>query len=97
LTAWHVCQIENNEAVIVGLCGGDADAVAAPASCDVGGVDADVDCVVLGFVEAGAHGGVVVDVVDVAIGWVVVLLYVSVGAGCSDRWTYCEEVEHAGK
>jgi hypothetical protein len=90
-----VCQIEYDEAVVVGLCGGDADAVAASAGRDVGGVDADVHCVVLGFVETGGHCRVVVDVVYVAIGWVVVLLRVSIGDGYSDRLTYCKEVEHA--
>lgn len=67
--AWHVLQIQDDEAVRVALYAGEADALPAAAAGDVGMVYAHVDGAV-GENQAGVLCGVAVDVRDEAAGWV---------------------------
>lgn len=66
--AWHVLQIQDDEAVRVALCAGEADALPAAAAGDVGMVYAHVDGAV-GENQAGVLCGVAVDVRDEAAVW----------------------------
>ena len=70
----HVFEVEDDEAVgVLGL-GGDADGVAAAAGGrGSGGIGLDGDLVVGGGNEVRGLSGGLVDVVDVAVGWVIFL------------------------
>ena len=72
--AGHVFEVEDDEAVgVLGL-GGDADGVAAAAGgWGGGGVGLDGDLVVGGGDEVRGLSGGLVDIIDVAVGWVIFL------------------------
>lgn len=69
--AGHMSEVENDEACIVRLFGGDADRVAATAGGNVLTVHAHVDGIVLGADQAGRLSGGLVDVVHIAMSGVI--------------------------
>ena len=75
----HVLEVEDDEAVRVLFLARHADGVAATAGTSFGGVRLDRDDAVVHTDEAGVLGRTAVDVVDVAVGWVIFLLLVSAG------------------
>ena len=75
--AGHVLEIEDDEAVRVLFLACHADGVAPTAGTSFGGVRFDRDNAVVHTDEAGVLGRAAVDVVDVAMGWIIFLLRVS--------------------
>ncbi|KAL9101083.1 MAG: hypothetical protein Q9163_003631, partial [Psora crenata] len=71
--ARHVLQIEDDETVGVLVGAGDADAVTASASTDFGGIGLDGDDTTEGADQACALSGALVNVIDIAVSWVIFL------------------------
>ena len=68
----HVVEIEDNEAsCVIGLLARYAHGVAATAGGDGRSVDAHIYLAILGACEAGGRGRALVDVVHIAVSWVI--------------------------
>lgn len=64
--------------MVVALLRAEANAISAATAGNVCGINTHVDSTILGLVQAGARGLIVGDVVDIAIGWVIVLVLFSI-------------------
>lgn len=66
----HVCQVQDHQALGVGVLAGQTDAVATVTASDIAVVYTDVDGATVGTDQTVGRGGGVIDIVHVAVGGV---------------------------